>query len=93
ELNKWIHVAMTVEPTKVTLYKDGKPWVYNGDFSNFDLSETPFEIGCPVYGQGGTFNGEMEEFRIYNKAFSQAEIREQMHLIDKNPDSSLVLYY
>lgn len=93
ELNKWIHVAMTVEPTKVTLYKDGKPWVYNGDFSNFDLSETPFEIGCPVYGQGGTFNGEMEEFRIYKKAFSQAEIREQMHLIDKNPDSSLVLYY
>lgn len=93
ELNKWIHVAMTVEPTKVTLYKDGIPWVYNGDFTNFDLSSTPFEIGGPVYGQGGTFNGEMEEFKIYKKALSQAEIREQMHLINKQPDDGLVLYY
>ncbi len=93
ELNKWIHVAMTIEPTKVTLYKDGIPWVYNGDFSNFDLSSTPFEIGGPVYGQGGSFNGEMEEFKIFKKALSQDEIREQMHLINKNPGSDLVLYY
>ena len=93
ELNKWIHVAMTVEPTKVTLYKDGIPWVYNGDFKNFDLSSTPFEIGGPVYGQGGTFNGEMEEFKLFKKALSQNEIREQMHLIDKDPSDDLVLYY
>lgn len=93
ELNKWIHVAMTVEPTKVTLYKDGIPWVYNGDFSNFDLSSTPFEIGGPVYGQGGTFNGEMEEFKIFKTALSQNQIREQMHLINKNPDDNQVLYY
>lgn len=93
EINKWIHVAMTVEPTKVTLYKDGIPWVYNGDFSNFDLSSTPFEIGGPVYGQGGTFNGEMDEFKIFKKALSQNEVREQMHLIDKNLSDDLVLYY
>jgi len=93
DLNKWIHVAMTVEPSKVTLFKDGIPWVYNGDFSNFDLSSTPFEIGGPVYGQGGTFNGEMEEFKIFKKALTQNEIREQMHLINKNPDDNLALYY
>ncbi len=80
-INQWTHIAMTVEPTKVTLYRDGEKWERTGNYSGFDLSHTPFEIGGGLPGQGGNFRGEIEELKVYNRALSQDEIREQMHLI------------
>ncbi|MEP7196873.1 MAG: LamG-like jellyroll fold domain-containing protein [Saprospiraceae bacterium] len=91
-INQWTHVALTVDSTKATVYMDGKAWVLNKNLL-IDLDKTGFTIGNGVPGQGGTFNGEMDELKMYNKALSQNEIREQMHLIPDTLDVALVLYY
>ncbi|MBI3260719.1 MAG: T9SS type A sorting domain-containing protein [Ignavibacteriae bacterium] len=80
-INQWTHIAITIEPTKATLYRDGEKWERAGNYAGFDLSHTPFEIGGGLPGQGGNFRGEIEELKVYNRALSQNEIREQMHLI------------
>jgi photosystem II stability/assembly factor-like uncharacterized protein/PKD repeat protein len=89
----WTHVAITVEPDRVTLYRNGEPWVYRGNFSRFDLSSTPFELGGGLPGQGGNFQGEIDEVKFYNRALSTREIREGMHLIHPEGEPGLVGYY
>ncbi len=91
-INQWTHVAFTIDTNRVVIYMDGKPWVFNKKLE-IDLDKTPFVIGNGVPGQGGTFNGQMEELKIYNRTLSQNEIREQMHLINNKPDLYRVLYY
>lgn len=93
-INQWTHVAITIDSVKATLYRDGEKWEYKGNFAGFDLSHTPFEIGGGLPGQGGNFRGEIEELKVYNRALSQNEIREQMHLIrGEKADESPVAYY
>lgn len=89
----WTHVAITVEPDKVTLYRNGEPWVYKGDFTGFDLASTPFEIGGGLPGQGGNFQGEIDEVKFYDRALSAQEIRERMHLIPPDGEPGLMAYY
>ncbi|MBS1537247.1 MAG: T9SS type A sorting domain-containing protein [Bacteroidetes bacterium] len=93
-IDQWTHIAMTVEPTKVTLYRNGERWERAGDFTGFDLSHTPFEIGGGLPGQGGNFRGEIEELKVYNRALPQDEIREQMHLIrgEKSGEEPIAYY-
>jgi len=91
-INVWTHVALTIEPTLATVYMDGKAWTRPGNYI-IDLDKTPFVIGNGVPGQGGTFNGSMDEFKIFKRALSQNEIREQMHLIPDVLDSDIVMYY
>ncbi|MBK6698608.1 MAG: T9SS type A sorting domain-containing protein [Saprospiraceae bacterium] len=90
---KWIHVAMVVYPDSVRLYRDGESWTYKGNFKNFDLSETPWEVGTGVRGQCGNFQGQMDELKIYNRSLSQVEIRDNMHLIHPEGEAGLVGYY
>ncbi|NOT38275.1 MAG: T9SS type A sorting domain-containing protein, partial [Saprospiraceae bacterium] len=91
-INQWTHVAVTVDTGKAVVYMDGKAWTRRQKFS-IDLSKTPFTMGGGVPGQGGTFNGFMDEFKFYKRALTQSEIREQMHLITKEADPDQVLYY
>lgn len=92
-VGEWLHAAMTVEPDKVTLYFNGKPWEYKGDFTNFDLSSTPFEIGGGLPGQGGNFRGQIEELRFYRRALTIDEVRQSMHLIPTDTAMGLVALY
>lgn len=91
----WTHVAIVVTPDSVTLYRNGDPWVYKapGNFKTFDLSTTPFELGGGLPGQGGNFNGEIEEERFYDHALTTAEIRAKMHVIAPQGEPGLVGYY
>lgn len=91
-INQWTHVALTVDSNKAVVYMNGKAWTRNQKFT-IDIDKTPFELGNGVPGQGGTFNGQMDELKIYKRALSQNEIREQMHLINSATDSDMVLYY
>jgi PKD repeat protein/photosystem II stability/assembly factor-like uncharacterized protein len=93
DTNVWTHIAITVEPTKVTLYKDGIPWVYPGNFTNFDISKTPFTIGGGLPGQGGRLDGQIDELKFYDHTLTTQEIREKMHLIYPSGDTGLVAYY
>ncbi len=93
DTNTWVHVALVVYPDSVRLYRNGESWTYKGDFNNFDLSLTPWEIGRGVPGQCGDFQGELDELKLYNRSLSEEEIRKQMHLIYPNGETGLVGYY
>ena len=95
-IGDWVHVALSVDTNKVTLYMNGEPWEYknnNANFRNFDLSSTPWEIGGGLPGQGGNYRGDIEELRIYNRTLSTEEIRKNLHLTEQSDNSSLVAYY
>lgn len=95
-IGDWVHVAISVDTNKVTLWMNGEPWEYkniNANFKNFDLSSTPWEIGGGLPGQGGNYRGQVEELRLYNRTFTTDEIRKIMHLTEHKTNASLVAYY
>lgn len=93
DTTKWIHVAMVVYPDSVRLYRNGESWTYKGNFKDFDLGSTPWEIGQGVPGQCGDFEGQIDELKIYNRIISQDEVRANMHLIFPKQEQGLVAYY
>ena len=84
---------MVVEPTGVTLYVNGR-----GSKQSFSVDPVNFDSGSRLgnyKGWGGRFvKGSIDEACIFNKALTQAEIRELMHLT-KDPAEfpNLVSYY
>lgn len=90
--NEWAHVALVVTPSSATLYLNGVGYT-NNDNHNAEAFDSPLNVGRDPYGSSRTFTGLIDEVCIYNRALSQDEIRELMHLT-KNPgtDSTLVTY-
>lgn len=96
--NKWHHVALVVEPTKVSVVRDGVRATRTGSTSPILFED--FAIGTM---QGAewyrNFVGEMDEVAIYKRALTDDEIRKMMHLTKNNPkytsqnDVDLVAYY
>lgn len=89
--NQWSHVALVVTPGGVSLYLNGKAAVNNYAVP-LDEFDAPIKIG---HDSGGRyFKGYVDEVCVYNRALSQAEIREQMHLTKTHtPVNGLVSYY
>jgi len=90
--NEWAHIALVVTPTAATIYLNGVGYT-NTDSHNAEAFDTPLVLGKDPYGSTRTFNGLIDEVCIYNRALSQNEIRELMHLTKKpGLDTSLVTY-
>lgn len=84
--NKWNFVVLTYTPTGVFIYLNGKKATVNSSaMPAIDLSQLPFYINKDIHNQGGYYNGEIDEIKIYNYALSEAEVREKMHLIPSSP--------
>lgn len=96
--NKWHHVALVVEPSKVSVVRDGIRATRTGSTSPILFED--FAIGTM---QGAewyrNFVGEIDEVAIYKRALTDDEIRKMMHLTKNNPkyttqnDVDLVAYY
>lgn len=90
---QWAYVAMVVEPTGVTLYVNGK-----GSKHAFTAGLVNFDSGSRLgnyKGWGGRYvKGSFEEVCIFDKALSQNEIRELMHLTKAPAEfPNLMSYY
>ncbi|MFM8474145.1 MAG: LamG-like jellyroll fold domain-containing protein, partial [Candidatus Kapaibacterium sp.] len=87
-VDEWTHVAVSVDSEKVTLYRNGTPWVYrnaNAVFSAPVLNTTSWEIGGGLPGQGGNFRGSIDELQIFDRALDSTQVRERMNLISNPP--------
>jgi len=87
ESNKWYMVAFTVDPTEGTkLYVDGILVTSNS------LADNTFSARYGYIGARGTysdeFSGQIDEFRIYNRALSETEVLSLYHDIVGVPVSS-----
>ncbi|KAA3605346.1 MAG: T9SS C-terminal target domain-containing protein [Calditrichaeota bacterium] len=99
--NKWHHVAFTFENDgtprieDAKLYVDGELEVISTtnasavDFST--VSNDDLKIGKGF--SGDTFNGMIDEFRLWSDVRTQSEIRENMNKILNGDEFNLELYY
>lgn len=91
--NEWAHIALVVEPSRVTVYLNGIGAVDNSA-RGAEAFDVPIVLGVDPNGGNRYFNGLIDEVCIYQRALSQAEIREQMHLVKLDTtDTSLKAYY
>ncbi|MBK9108660.1 MAG: T9SS type A sorting domain-containing protein [Saprospiraceae bacterium] len=91
--NEWTHVAMVVEPGSVTIYKNGTAYKHVTTVNEHTFV-SPFAIGADLNGTDRYFNGQIDEVCFYDRALSQSEIREIMHLTRTHTqESGLKRYY
>lgn len=91
--NEWAHLALVVEPTRVSVYLNGIGAVDNTPRGAEEF-DAPLVIGVDPNGGDRYFNGLIDEVCVYRRALSAGEIREQMHLVKTDTtDASLVAYY
>ena len=81
KVGQWMHIALTVNGSKVNIYVDGV-LVGTGNFArdintlynnNLTLIKQNY-IGLSRYGQDPKFAGAMDEIRVYNRTLSYADI-------------------
>jgi len=87
-IGRWAHVAATFDGTTARLYLNGRE-IASGPFSFASGTDAVMTIGnnnssswpdCP-----GSFNGDMDEARIYNRALTAAEVA---YLADLTPEDN-----
>ncbi|WP_029226673.1 LamG-like jellyroll fold domain-containing protein [Burkholderia ubonensis] len=78
---RWVHVAVTLSGSTGTMYVDGTPVS-----TNTAMFQAPFRLGSTTqnwlgksqYSADATFNGLIDDFRIYRGALSAAQIASLM---------------
>jgi hypothetical protein len=97
DTDQWIHFAMTYDQTAVTLYVNGnfamgtqgaRRTVTNGMLATV---QTMLTIGGNP--RGAYFNGQIDEFRLWNVARSQDEIMAAMNRTLSGDEPGLVGYW
>ena len=82
---KWNFVTLVYAPDGVTLFLNGNSEkVLSAIMPKIDLSNSPFYINKDIHNQGGYFDGVIDEVKIYNYSLSSTDVREKMHLIQKD---------
>lgn len=95
-LNTWTHLALVRSGSTITLYANG---VSVGNFTSYGTSILPtnvMRIGSSVHSTGQMFNGQIDEFRLWNRALTPVEITNRMHSNITNLDiywNNLQAYY
>lgn len=81
--NSWVHVAVTVSPTESKIYFNGE-LQKTASYTAFDLSTSTTMVigsGAPSYTYWSHYSdvgSQIDEFRVYNKALTQAEVQTTM---------------
>jgi hypothetical protein len=91
-LNVWSYVALTIEPTKATLYLNDQKYVHNRPLYGGSIQD--LFIGFGHYDK--SFKGEIDEVTVWNRTLSEDEIRLIRHLTKEGQvqnDGSLIAYY
>jgi|GEM_PF-6691924 len=93
----WYHITAVVEgPDDMSIYVNGEDiggTYEGGGGADMARSSMPGRLGRSSPRGTYSFNGELDEFRIYNRALNQEEIRSDMHrTIDPSTDG-LVAYW
>lgn len=88
----WSHVALVVDNNTLTVYING---MKKGSTKSESYSGIPTLSSFNIGTEKGTFDGEIDELRIWDKALSQVEIFRNKGLAVANPTAqeNLVAYY
>jgi len=72
-IGQWTHVAVTFDGTTARGYVNGARTI-QAAFSFGTDREAPIQFGADTQGGGNSFNGAMDEIRLYDVVLSDAEI-------------------
>ncbi|MDD5149001.1 MAG: T9SS type A sorting domain-containing protein [Flavobacterium sp.] len=93
---QWYHLAVTFTSTQANLYIDGVlDNTVNADFSiPNDITVTATSIGAWLGSGGGQyFNGNIDEFRVWNKVLSISDIQSTKDCELQSSEVGIVAYY
>jgi hypothetical protein len=87
----WHHVAVSYSSTTgVALYLDGNLHATHTNTSNLSASYTKLpDIG---WGEYGAFDGEVSEFRLWNRVLRRNEVKDNMYKVLSGDENGLVKY-
>ena len=89
----WTHVALVVTPSAATVYMNGVG-VTNSVSHAPEAFDTPLLIGWDPNSNQRRFTGLIDEVTVWDKALTQEEVRELMHLTKVPADHpNLMSYY
>jgi hypothetical protein len=92
-INQWVHIAAVYDGTQKIIYRNGVIIGTQNITGAINTTGTaPMYIGS-WDGLGEFFNGSIDEFRFWNTARTQNQIRENMHLTFTGEETGLVAYY
>lgn len=89
--DNWHHYAVTYNGSVVKIYVDGV--LIDNQPRTLTTETAPFHLGYGNIPAVYAFKGEMDEFRIWDRALCQAEIVNNMNCQLKGTESNLVTYY
>jgi hypothetical protein len=72
---KWHQLTAVIKSSGISVYIDGNPTVWNDlplPGTQWNIPEGDLWIG---YGQNNYFDGILDDFRIYNRSLSEAEVK------------------
>jgi hypothetical protein len=83
-VNAWSHVAITRAGNTLTVYVNGLSVGTATEPAAFNWATCPFLLGADADSGcagllNGHFGGQLDEFRLYNRALSQAEVQAAMN--------------
>lgn len=83
-VNTWSHLAITRAGSTLTVYVNGASVGTATEPAAFSWATCPFLIGVDADSGctgllNGHFGGQLDEFRIYNRALSPSEIQSAMN--------------
>lgn len=91
-LNQWSYVALVIEPTQATLYLNDQKYIHSRTLDPGTIEN--LHIGYGHYSK--SFKGDIDEVTLWDRALSEAEIRELRHLTKADllaTDPKLIAYY
>jgi hypothetical protein len=88
EGGKWRHVAAIYDGSDLLVYVDGKVVGQKtiGDVKLFAVEGNPLAIGCRPPNMDRTFNGVVDDVRMYDKALSAEDVRQLYAWKGGDPD-------
>ncbi|MBR9920678.1 MAG: T9SS type A sorting domain-containing protein [Bacteroidetes bacterium] len=95
EYGGWQHIAVTTDGNTAIFYLDGQ--VLPASQNSVSLASSPYSTSIGDFYHyiigNGSFNGRMDELRIWNYQRSQTEIQEQMICELEGTEEGLMAYY
>jgi hypothetical protein len=87
-LNEWTHIVGTFSDGNINIYKNGSSAV-PGSIGTPTIHSNDEPLGIGAEGDGGaSFNGRIDDVRIYDRVLSDVEARELMNLGMPDPNNA-----